>query len=259
MTTRRAALDWIKSDDAPTANPGLWLDKFLYKRNDEDKTSKTGLVNESVENAGNPELLALYEKFFNDRWKQSLADYSATQREFRVRGRMVVGLGAESVLEASISLHRTYGVPYIPGSALKGLARRFAAKVESWSAAHSRVVFGNEKNDNEATSGYLTFFDALYVPGSDTKGHGLHSDVMTVHHQDYYMKDNVPPADWDDPNPVSFLSATGKYLVALAGPPRWVGATFKLLQIALAEEGIGAKTSSGYGRMSMETILNGLH
>ena len=259
MTTRRTQLDWIKSEHAQTANPGLWLDKFLDKRNAEDKTSRTTLVKEAVEQAGNRDLLGLYEKFFNGRWKQSLADYGATQREFRVRGRMVVGLGAESVLEASISLHRTYGVPCIPGSALKGLARRFAAKVESWSPVHSRVVFGNEKNDDDATAGYLTFFDALYVPGSDTKGHGLHPDVMTVHHQDYYMKPDVAPADWDDPNPVSFLSATGKYLVALAGPIPWVEATFKLLQIALAEEGIGAKTSSGYGRMSMEATPNGLH
>jgi CRISPR-associated protein Cmr6 len=251
MTTRRAALDAIKSDDAPTANPGLWLDKFLNKRNAEDKTSKTVLVKQTVEKSGNQELRLLYDKFFNGRWKQTLADYGASHQEFLVRGRMVVGLGAESVLETSISLHRTYGVPYIPGSALKGLARRFASKVESWSSEQSRVVFGNEKSDDDSTAGYLTFFDALYVPDPDTKGHGLHADVMTVHHQDYYMKPDVPPADWDDPNPVSFLSATGKYLIALAGPSAWIEPTFKLLQIAFAEEGIGAKTSSGYGRLSV--------
>jgi CRISPR-associated protein Cmr6 len=251
MTTRRANLDWIKSDDARSANPGLWLDKFLDKSDAEDKTSKTSLVNQVIEKAGHHELLDVYEKFFNGRWKQSLTHYGTTQREFRVRGRMVVGLGAESVLEASISLHRTYGIPYIPGSALKGLARRFADKVENWTATHSRIVFGNEKDDDDSAAGYLTFFDALYVPGSDPKGHALHADVMTVHHQGYYMKTNVPPADWDDPNPVSFLSATGTYLVALAGPAVWIEPTFKLLQIAFAEEGIGAKTSSGYGRLSL--------
>jgi CRISPR-associated protein Cmr6 len=250
MTTRRTELDWIESERALSANPGLWLDKFLNERNAKDKTSKTSLVKEVAEKAGNCDLLALYERFFNGRWKRSLVDYSATQREFRVRGRMAVGLGAESVLEASISLHRTYGVPYIPGSALKGLARRGAAKVDNWSPVHSRVVFGNEKNDDDATAGYLTFFDALYAPGSDPKGNGLHADVMTVHHADYYMKADVPPTDWDDPNPVSFLSATGKYLIALAGPPAWIEPTFKLLQIAFAEEGIGAKTSSGYGRLT---------
>ncbi len=258
MTTRRSELDWIKSEKAPSAHPGLWLDKFLEKRTAEDKTSKTSLVREAVGKCGNQELLALYDRFFNGRWKQSLAEYGATQREFQVRGRMVVGLGSESVLEASISLHRTYGVPYIPGSALKGLARRCATKVESWSSEQSRVVFGNEKKDDDATTGYLTFFDALYVPRSDTKGSGLHADVMTVHHQNYYMKENLPPADWDDPNPVSFLSATGRYLVALAGPLPWIEPTFKLLQLAFADEGIGAKTSSGYGRMDLKETADGL-
>jgi CRISPR-associated protein Cmr6 len=81
---------------------------------------------------------------------------------------------------------------------------------------------------------------------------------MTVHHQKYYMDDNVPPADWDDPIPVPFISATGKYLIALAASDMeesnrkgWFSAIFDLLELALKEEGVGAKTSSGYGRMTL--------
>lgn len=40
--------------------------------------------------------------------------------------RVVVGFGAEHVLETNLYLHRIYGFPVIPGSALKGLARAFA-------------------------------------------------------------------------------------------------------------------------------------
>ena len=40
--------------------------------------------------------------------------------------RMVVGLGNESVHETSMTLHHVYGIPYIPGSALKGIARDMA-------------------------------------------------------------------------------------------------------------------------------------
>ncbi|GAK51206.1 CRISPR-associated RAMP protein, Cmr6 family [Candidatus Moduliflexus flocculans] len=40
--------------------------------------------------------------------------------------RMVVGLGNESVHETSMTLHHVYGVPYVPGSALKGIARDMA-------------------------------------------------------------------------------------------------------------------------------------
>jgi len=43
-----------------------------------------------------------------------------------------------------------------------------------------------------------------------------------------------------------------KFLVALDGPDEWVEAAFQILGLALAEEGIGAKTNSGYGRMVLE-------
>lgn len=41
----------------------------------------------------------------------------------RTKSRLVVGLGDESIYETSIRLLRNYGMPYIPGSALKGIAR----------------------------------------------------------------------------------------------------------------------------------------
>jgi CRISPR-associated protein Cmr6 len=179
---------------------------------------------------------------------------------------MAVGLGDESVLETSVALHHTYGVPYIPGSALKGLAASFVrqwlenetawgtweqdenGKKQAWKPGTAyKIVFGNTD-----TAGYITFFDALYVPGTGYNGHALYPDIITVHHKEYYGSGNTPPADWDNPKPVPFLSATGNYLIALAGRADWVGVVFKLLARALAEMGIGAKTSSGYGRMKLE-------
>ncbi|PYS94602.1 MAG: type III-B CRISPR module RAMP protein Cmr6, partial [Acidobacteria bacterium] len=236
-----------------TANAGLWLNKFLDKKGDKDTTAKPTLVKEVVDKASNQELQSLYGKFFV-RWKQALKDYGVKEehtRKAKVCGRMVVGLGSESVLETSVMLHHTYGVPYIPGSALKGLARHFAGekRVDGWEAEHTKVVFGNDKKSDDTTAGYITFFDALYVPPQNGTERFLHADVMTVHHGDYYMKENIPPTDWDDPTPIPFLSATGIYLLALAGPEDWINPTFKLLELALKEEGIGAKTSSGYGRM----------
>ncbi|MBM3254301.1 MAG: hypothetical protein FJZ16_08620, partial [Candidatus Omnitrophica bacterium] len=37
--------------------------------------------------------------------------------------RLIVGLGGESALETSICLHPLYGFPYIPGNAVKGIAK----------------------------------------------------------------------------------------------------------------------------------------
>jgi CRISPR-associated protein Cmr6 len=165
---------------------------------------------------------------------------------------MVVGLGAESILETSIALHRTYGVPYIPGSALKGLAAAAAhkqlqdprwhktgedGKIGEW----HRILFGDQES-----SGYVIFHDALWVPEGGTLP--LDLDVMTVHHPKYYQGD-APPADWDNPTPVAFVSARGKYLLAVTGPEEWADAAMEILRDALENDGIGANTAAGYGRL----------
>ncbi|KAF0250465.1 MAG: hypothetical protein FD167_137 [bacterium] len=43
-------------------------------------------------------------------------------------------------------------------------------------------------------------------------------------------------------------------LLALSGPPDWVDTAFKILDLALKEMGVGAKTSSGYGLMEAQPI-----
>jgi len=242
MSTRRQPLESLQK--TTTTNAGLWLDKFIREQDPEHKESRRALVQE-VAAIRAPED---YSRCF-ERWRRALQDYGAECREAEVLGRMAIGLGEESVLETSVALHHTYGVPYIPGSALKGLAASFARQHlgNDWQA-NSRAyvtVFGDTQ-----TAGYITFFDALPLPNSGA----LHTDVITVHHEKYYQNDRTaPPADWDDPNPVPFLSATGKYLIALSGPSEWVRATFDILKHALVHTGIGAKTSSGYGRLKLES------
>jgi CRISPR-associated protein Cmr6 len=227
---------------------GLWLDKYILDQKRGNANSRRALVDEV---AALPEPPA-YKAYFT-RWQAALNGFGAQTRQVRVRGRMAVGLGSESLLEASISLHRTYGVPYIPGSALKGLAASYAhhylgGEWRTGGQFHT-VVFGNTVD-----AGYMTFFDALYIPGTAQDGRPLSADVITVHHQKYYQEVSGVPSDSDDPNPIPFLSATGHYLFALAAldleqPTRWADITFHILAEALDKLGIGAKTSSGYGRM----------
>jgi CRISPR-associated protein Cmr6 len=178
-----------------------------------------------------------------------LDERSVVCREARTLGRLAINLGAESVLETSIALHHTYGTPYIPGSALKGLAAHYAMNhldVTDWGTDSRafQILFGDM-----TSAGYVTFYDALYVPGSGHQGKGLWPDVITVHHPEYYQSGKTPPADWDSPTPIPFLTATGSFLIALSGPRTWVDKAFEILTLALEGEGIGAKTSSGYGRM----------
>lgn len=265
MKTRRKQL--LEVEKTTSTHPGLWLDKYIEEQETKDfetpsnkdqskGNSRSQLIKE-VTSLREPDE---YEEFF-ERWTKMLINYGAKTREARVKGRMIVGLGSESVLETSMTLHHTYGVPYIPGSALKGLAASYASKRlgDVWKKGKPayNAVFGDTNS-----AGYITFFDALYIPGSGHKGQVLYPDVITVHHPKYYQEEkNVPPSDWDSPNPVAFLSATGKYLVALAAPDlgkdsEWIKRTYDILRFALEEMGIGAKTSSGYGRMEVEEKID---
>lgn len=248
---------------------GLWLDKYIagLGRDTSNVQSENPEIRQQlVREVARIPVPDSYLSFYR-RWKASLPH--GMQREATVKGRMAVGLGNEGVLETSIQLHHTYGVPYIPGSALKGLAASYARLIagDDWKQGKMAydLVFG--KTDE---AGYVTFFDALYIPASErehqpsTSGleYPLHPDIITVHHPDYYgNKSNAAPADWDSPTPIPFLSVTGTYLIALAAPDLkngglWLTSVFEILEEALLSLGIGAKTSSGYGRMEMARVLS---
>lgn len=238
-------------------NVGLWFDKYIAGQdrkgegadNSADKF-KQRLLDEVAE-INTPEI---YTQFYT-RWKDALAVIGAKFKIFKVEGRMVAGLGAESVLETSIALHRTYSVPFIAGSALKGLAASYAHKYlgSDWQKGTKTTQPGKAHHfvfGSQDSAGFITFHDALYIPNNGKKGQALWSDIMTVHHSEYYGGKNVAPADWDSPVPIPFLSATGNYLLAISSVAGedWIKFVFMILEKALQEEGIGAKTSSGYGR-----------
>ncbi len=68
----------------------------------------------------------------------------------------------------------------------------------------------------------------------------------------YYRGENVPPADWDSPILVFFLTVCETlYLFALAArrqvPSELLETAAHWLKGALTELGIGAKTSADYG------------
>ena len=190
-----------------------------------------------------------------ERYKSSVGEPKA-EGSFKTIGRMIIGLGNENVLETGLTLHRIYGTPIIPGSALKGLASHYCDQV--WgekdsnykiNQKHHAVIFGTSDD-----SGHIIFHDAWITP--ETLTDSLHNDVMTPHHSDYYSSDeNIPPTDFDKPIPITFLSIVGTFHIMISCDvsgeegQKWVDRVFELLTGALKEWGIGGKTSSGYGRM----------
>ena len=267
-SSRREVLEDLRV--GPSTHPGLWLDKYLTTSDKADTEAKGTLISEVIKAFEHPSLKKAYKAYFR-RYREAVASRAGLTygAQGRTRGRLSVGLGANSVLETSILLHRTYGVPYIPGSALKGLASSYAAKYfddDAWKrsfdggktkrGALQKLIFGDTEE-----SGLVIFFDAL--PDPDDKELSLDRDVITVHHPDYYQgKGEKPPADWDSPNPVPFITARGKFHFYLGLVPlpeselekgqKVLELAAKLLKLALEEEGVGAKTTIGYGRFAFE-------
>ena len=159
--------------------------------------------------------------------------------------RLIVGLGGDHVLETNMTLHHLYGIPYIPGSAVKGVLRHWwlqedfdnregkALKDENFLA-----LFGGPKQ-----RGKVQFLDAY----PDPKVH-FAMDIMNPHYPNYYAG-TKPPTDSQNPVPINFLTVeqTTFRFAFLAKEPRLLNELKKRFKDVLELKGIGAKTAVGYG------------
>ncbi|MCF6183093.1 MAG: type III-B CRISPR module RAMP protein Cmr6, partial [Bacteroidales bacterium] len=191
--------------------------------------------------------------------------------------RLIVGLGGESVYETSMTLHHIYGIPYIPASAIKGVVRSYIINeyfrknteepAEYWALRDKDFckIFGtaketklkNEKGQEFKVQspllkdgkpadhiGSIIFFDAFPVEEPQ-----IEPDVMNVHYPDYY-NEKEPPTDYQNPNPVFFLTVKGKFKFVI-GTKKGRFDDYKIggksilqwLNEALKNHGIGAKTA----------------
>lgn len=265
-------------------NASLLLARCLKetKVDDLDKeraqAARDGLFSAAIGAVDDSAVNSLYKMAFEARKKE--LDKVSSSRAFETTSRLIAGLGASNVLETGLTLNPIYGVPMIPGSSIKGIAAHYCSKV--WGAANAdflsplindkskssrrggdvyEAIFGKvDNNPKNAEAGYIRFYDAWMLPGS-MRG-SLVKDVMTPHHADYYgdEKGSTPPSDFDDPNPVTYLSVSGKFEVRIecldsdeSVRKEWEGLIFSLLKEAFGFSGVGGKTSSGYGRMKNDS------
>lgn len=232
---------------AAVEHVGLLIDRYI-----DDKTE----LADSFKLAAEATIPPIYRHRFR-RWEAALAELSQADHadpgflaraQVEAQGRVVVGIGAESVHEVALTLQWLDGAPVIPGSALKGLAAHYALRHAELDEEYRNVLFGTT-----GAAAYLTWFDAWYVPESAPGDRPLVHDIMTVHHPRYYGSRGRDRAPWDldDPTPLPFLSVRGRFLVAILGPSQeWAEFGLGVLTQALTDWGVGAKTSSGYGRFA---------
>ena len=138
---------------------------------------------------------------------------------------LVCGLGSAHVLETALTLHHIWGVPYIPGSSLKGVCRQvvFWKLVEGKSIPENELenfqkkFYGELAIDNEDMLVYQLLFGAqdfkglllfldVYPECNNEKIFKL--DIMNPHYSKYYgdSTGRTPPGDWENPTPIFFLT-----------------------------------------------------
>lgn len=225
---------------------GLWHDKYLPDFEPQTKQTHLDEVTRICKHT------EAYVDYYG-RWKDLLHRAQARTVELVTQSRMIVGIGEASVRDIGIMLHHTYGVPFIPGSSLKGLAAAYARKLPGWepNSESYRTLFGDGRQ-----SGVVDFMDAVWVP--DPLVHPLSVDIINVHYQSYYThfgKGNddqeVQRMFMEAPVPNYFVCVQPnvRLLLAVNGPETWAQSALQLLQLAADEVGVGAKTNSGYGRL----------
>jgi CRISPR-associated protein Cmr6 len=192
-------------------------------------------------------------------------------KSFTTQSPFVTGMGLSHPVENGFLFHHTLGVPYLPGSSVKGMIRAWA---EHWAGTdkkedkdkHKETIFnlfGKNAEEGGPTVGSIIVFDAL-----PTEPVQLYAEVITPHDGGWRIaetpQDN-PPADWISPNPIPFLAVSEGTNFQFALAPRKnnddsarndLENAWKYLEQALEWIGAGAKTATGFGRFeSDEKIL----
>ena len=236
-------------------NLGLILDKYPAQRAVERSEQKSSWLREIHPNTHIDEQLA---QAVYQRWLNAMEKVTTYRFDARTEWRMAVGLGGETVLETDLTLHHVYGIPFIPGSALKGLTRAYVAgevyksdksdKIENDNTEMQRIFGTQEK------AGSVIFFDAMPLNGQ----YNIELDIMNSHYPDYYGQQK-PPTNDQNPNPITFLTVTNTTFTFALAPrrpdnPEHVEDAKKVqnwLQQALQDYGVGSKTSAGYGSLTV--------
>lgn len=262
-----------KFDVNDICNLNLLINKFVLF----DKDNKADIKsNYEVMNEINLKKYQYICDIYIDRFKNIITriqnqNFNIRKIKYKVNWRLAVGLGEASVYETSIKLHHIYSFPYIPASSFKGTIRtwvinnHFNGKEETALKDSFFVyVFGSSKSEGgKDREGNVVFFDVYPVEFPK-----IELDIINNHYVDYYKYGmSSPPGDYYNPNLVNFLTvkeATFEFIYGYYNNYKKID--FKnskfnrepdeiideWIDQALNYQGIGAKTSVGYGYFTKE-------
>lgn len=185
--------------------------------------------------------------------------------EMKLASRLICGMGNKNVQECGATFLMPWGVPYIPGSAVKGVASAYAHLNggDDWQKTqvvparsggkNALLVFGGTDDNKKSYAAGVDFMDAWWLPEGDASP--FEQDILTPHNKSYLgSKEPSDPDGTDSPIPVKFLviKAGVKFLFGLRGPAPLRKVARKIITEALGAggPGLGSKTRLGYGRFT---------
>lgn len=256
-------LDAPKGPSPSGMNMGLWFERFFHGYQSDfaavDTVGRSAWLRQlNFKQVGaSSELQAKATKV-----KQLAESQGGQVRAYQCTAPFVTGMGNPHPLENGFTWHPTLGMPYLPGSAVKGLVRaavELAYQGEDKPALLKRWFGTEAKGDVPEASGSFIFLDAL--PEAPC---ALVPEVMTPHMGKWYEKGgktptakDTQPGDWHSPVPVGYLTARDLHLQFAVMPRPGVAAAelelvWQALDYALQWLGAGAKTAQGFGVMESD-------
>ncbi len=269
------------------AHAGLLTQRGLQKWEDGEKETEKKLVetiasvkaNELYFLAFQRWLITTYNSTKVENGNPNFATIGAS-----INGRLYTGLATGGALETGASTHHTYGMPMLTGSAVKGAVRTYTEQLFAQRDDDGKIIFEQDPNDKKIKrikiadsekqklldilfgkvaendsetddAGYIIWHDAWWIPPVNNDGtlstgganRPFVEEVVTVHQQKYYGGELDQALDMENPIPNQQIAIQGGFYFTIQGDEKWVNFAKELLVATLENQGMGAKTSSGYG------------
>lgn len=258
-------------------NFGLWFNKYIPRSDPFQKN------NEKKEKVNYRNCVEKFEKTKKSELLQGLLDkknadfdsfcnlFTPTHYLLNIKARLIspliTGIGESHPGEVGMVFDHSLGIPYLPASGIKGVHRLLftVAGIKSLSEDLLKKESVEEKNIDEdipavygtnENRGKVIFLDTYPEDVPD-----LHVDIMNPHYNKYYQSDEKKveaPRDNENPVPIQFLVVkpgtvfTFRTLVAKNMiNSEAVRDKIEKALLDILENGVGAKTSIGYGRFQV--------
>lgn len=240
---------WLDPNNEPTPDPTASFVEYLRWMREPDYKYKEGTKLEILQLATNNANYNNRLKQLNERTQLIAGQDNTFQVKCAWRIRVGGHRGPESILLPAFD---ALGMPYLPASTLRGVARNQAIQEIvtkqnlSWENAQKQIApyFGSLEAEKENKAGKIVFLDAYPLPNQC----GL---AMDMANNIWKWEDNHPKYE---PNPNPFLSLKeSTFLIGLRLTSNCQDKTIlervKQWLIAGLQMGVGSQINTGYGQL----------